>query len=137
MLVGSFSLPAAFAAVTFDPESGTGFVGKGDVQLAFGQNNKQLQDNAAGVIFESVTVTVTEQSWTCTRLDRDGNPADTTQERERTTTTTTEGVNSSVASERNQITGFTLTAYSGTQLKLLQQKVLSLGLALQAGKHDL
>jgi hypothetical protein len=36
----------ASAAVTFDPEEGTGFVGKGDVQVAFGWNNKQLQANA-------------------------------------------------------------------------------------------
>lgn len=42
---------SALAAVTFDASTGTGFVGKGDVQLAFGWNNKQLQANAAGVTF--------------------------------------------------------------------------------------
>lgn len=41
----------ASAAVTFDPETGTGFVGKGDVQMAFGWNNKAIQDNAGGVYF--------------------------------------------------------------------------------------
>lgn len=41
----------AFAAVTFDPTTGTGFVGKGDVQLAFGWNNQKLQENATGVTF--------------------------------------------------------------------------------------
>ena len=30
---------AALATVTFDPATGIGFVGKGDVQLAFGWNN--------------------------------------------------------------------------------------------------
>jgi hypothetical protein len=41
----------AFAAVNFDSSTGTGFVGKGDVQLAFGWNNKQLQDNVnAGLV---------------------------------------------------------------------------------------
>jgi hypothetical protein len=40
-----------FAAVTFDPDSGTGFVGKGDVQIAFGWNNAQLQNNANNVSF--------------------------------------------------------------------------------------
>ena len=40
-----------YAAVTFDPETGEGFVGKGDVQLAFNWNNKQLQQNATGVSF--------------------------------------------------------------------------------------
>jgi hypothetical protein len=42
---------AALAAVTFDPTTGTGFVGKGDVQLAFGWNNAQLQRNASGITF--------------------------------------------------------------------------------------
>jgi hypothetical protein len=34
---------AAFAAITFNPDDGTGFVGKGDVQEAFGWNNHALQ----------------------------------------------------------------------------------------------
>ena len=42
---------AMTAAVTFDPFTGTGFVGKGDVQDAFGWNNAQLQANASGVTF--------------------------------------------------------------------------------------
>lgn len=54
---------AAFAAVTFEPVSGTGFVGKGDVQLAFGWNNKQLQDNATFVTFS--TEQSTQYSITC------------------------------------------------------------------------
>jgi opacity protein-like surface antigen len=46
----AISSPAS-AAVSFDAATGTGFVGKGDVQLAFGWNNKQLQTNAAQVTF--------------------------------------------------------------------------------------
>jgi hypothetical protein len=42
---------AAYAIVTFDTATGTGFVGKGDVQLAFDWNNKALQQNAAQVTF--------------------------------------------------------------------------------------
>lgn len=42
---------AAFAAVTFDSATGTGFVGKGDVQIAYGWNNAQLQSNAKDVRF--------------------------------------------------------------------------------------
>lgn len=42
---------AAGAAVTFDPETGTGFVGKGDVQTAFGWNNKVMQSNHQAVTF--------------------------------------------------------------------------------------
>lgn len=33
----------ATATVTFDPTTGKGFVGKGDLQTAFGWNNNQLQ----------------------------------------------------------------------------------------------
>ncbi|MFC4932349.1 hypothetical protein [Massilia sp. GCM10023247] len=40
----------ASAAVAYDPLTG-GFVGKGDVQLAFGWNNAALQKNAAAVSF--------------------------------------------------------------------------------------
>lgn len=41
---------AAMAAVTLDV-NGNGFVGKGDVQLAFGWNNAALQSKAADVTF--------------------------------------------------------------------------------------
>ncbi len=53
--VAVFLLSAvAFAAVTFDPATGTGFVGKGDVQLAFGWNNAQMQANHQAVTFKYV-----------------------------------------------------------------------------------
>ena len=42
---------AAFASVTFDPATGLGWVGKGDVQLAFGWNNQAAQANAKAVSF--------------------------------------------------------------------------------------
>jgi hypothetical protein len=99
----------AVAAVTFDSATGTGFVGKGDVQLVLNMNNKQLQDNASSLNFAAVTSEVTEVSWTCTNSNNDN-----TQVRERTTTTSVQGVVSSVARERNQITGFNLTGYSGS-----------------------
>ncbi|MGG0177502.1 hypothetical protein [Gottfriedia acidiceleris] len=41
----------AHAAVTFDSAAGTGFVGKGDVQLAFNWNNAALQKNASALTF--------------------------------------------------------------------------------------
>jgi hypothetical protein len=55
------------AAVTYDPATGAGFVGKGDVQLAFGWNNKQLQANAGGVAFELRSSTKYE-----TECEKDG-----------------------------------------------------------------
>jgi hypothetical protein len=102
-------LSSALAAVTFDPATGTGFVGKGDVQQALGWNNKQLQDNAESLAFEATSEVVTERSWICTNTNNEN-----TQVRERTTTTSIQGVVSATERERNQITGFNLTGYSGT-----------------------
>jgi hypothetical protein len=94
----------AYAAVTFDPESGEGFVGKGDVQEALGWNNKQLQDNAEAVAFS--VESVAENTWLCYN-SRSG------QTNERNNTVTMQGLVSAVARERNQITGFQLTGYDG------------------------
>jgi len=47
----AFVASAASAAVIFDSTTGTGFVGKGDVQILYGWNNSQLQKNASGVSF--------------------------------------------------------------------------------------
>jgi hypothetical protein len=95
---------AAIAEVRFDAETGTGFVGKGDVQLVFGWNNRALQDNVDAVEFQAKSIT--ETTWSCTNENNDNI-------QQRTRTTTTEGVVSSVARERNQITGFILTGYDG------------------------
>ena len=51
MLVAS---TAAIAAVTFDPAAGTGFVGKGDVQTAFGLKNSEMQAQHTNVTFNYV-----------------------------------------------------------------------------------
>lgn len=42
---------AAVAAVDYDPATGSGFVGKGDVQYTFDWNNAKLQANASTVDF--------------------------------------------------------------------------------------
>jgi hypothetical protein len=104
---------ASAQAVTLDPATGTGFIGKGDVQLACGFNNKQLQDfvqtvGNGSVQFRVNSTSVTEVSWTCTN-DRNEN----TQERDRTTTTSLRGLVSSLARIKTQVTGFNLTGYSG------------------------
>jgi hypothetical protein len=38
-------------ALQFNPDTGVGFVSKGEVQSAFGWNNAQLQQNASGITF--------------------------------------------------------------------------------------
>lgn len=42
---------SAYAATSFDPSTGTGFAGKGDVQIPFGWSNSQLQAQAENVAF--------------------------------------------------------------------------------------
>ena len=110
VVVGGLSLvPAANAAVSFNPQTGQGFVGKGDVQTALGWNNAQLQSGAASLQFTATSTVVTEREWTCTNSNNQNE-----QVRERTTTTTISGVVSQVARERNQITGFNLIGYGST-----------------------
>lgn len=103
----------ATAAVTFDPATGTGFVGKGDVQLAFNLSNKDLQLKADSVSFTTVSTTVSEVSWVCTNTRNEN-----LQERERTTTTSTSGVVDGVARDgKKQVTGFNLLGYVGDPVK--------------------
>lgn len=52
------------ASVTFDASTGTGFVGKGDVQSLYGWNNAGLQANAASVQFAAFGTSVVR--WECT-----------------------------------------------------------------------
>jgi hypothetical protein len=99
----------AFAAVTFDPVTGVGFVGKGDVQSVYDWNNKDLQDKHLSVQFRVKSTVGTEVSWTCTK----SSPQEIVQERSGTTTTSIQGLVSSTARERNQITGFILNGYYG------------------------
>jgi hypothetical protein len=109
MLAGAL---VGLAAVTFDPTTGSGFVGKGDVQLAFGWNNAQLQQNASGLTFEYKTANT--YSAVCTWVTGEGTRGEQTHN---VTHTKTFGVNGNIASEprvRNQITGFNLTGYIGT-----------------------
>ena len=105
---------AVYAAVTFDTSTGKGFAGKGDVQLAFGWNNAQLQKNASGVTFsynstDTYDVTIEFDS---------GNPDNPRSIQHHTVTqnkSTT--VNSSVAYDprvKNQITGFNLKGFGAT-----------------------
>jgi hypothetical protein len=102
---------AALATVTFDSSTGTGFVGKGDVQIAFGWNNKAAQDNAKAVAFSLETddmydVTCEWDTTTGHGLIHHG-----------VTNHKHQGVNASVAYDarmKNQYTGYTLSGFTGT-----------------------
>lgn len=108
VLAAMISATVAFASITFDSNTGAGFVGKGDVQYTFNWNNKALQDNAGNVRFRASSTSITTYDWTC---DRDAGPQ--TQERSNTTTTYVQGIIASIGRERNQITGFILSGYDG------------------------
>lgn len=104
--------PGLSPAIEIDGTTGTGFVGKGDVQYTFGWNNAQLQQNADKVRFRAASTVVTERTWVCSRTNPQG--VELTQERARTTTTVVQGLLSAVGRLRNQITGFNVLGYSGT-----------------------
>jgi hypothetical protein len=113
-LIGTFTLVLMALGLLVSPVSaytlnsdGTGFVGKGEVQLVSGLNNQQVQN--ATVSFEAVTTTVTEVSWECTNTRNE-----TIQERERTTTTESTAVVSSQARIKNQITGYNLLGFGSS-----------------------
>jgi hypothetical protein len=109
LLVGALLFGTAgvgHAAVTFDTTTGTGFSGKGDVQLAFGWNNRQLNANAASVSFRYVESTVKIQD--CVNRER-GTIISRTED-----VVTTRGVSSSVDydtrnNKKGDVTGFTLS----------------------------
>jgi hypothetical protein len=100
----------AFAAVTFDPVTGTGFVGKGDVQLAFGWNNKQLQNNATGVTFAYENVT--KYSATCFAENSAGKPIEKPVKTKMKIAGDPNGDPRQVKGQ-NQFTGFILSGFDG------------------------
>lgn len=108
--------PAA-ATVTFDAATGTGFVGKGDVQIVFDWNNKALQTHASTVDFR--VDSVSETTWTCTKTIVTGNDETKEVVQERSNTTSVQGLVTTVARDNSKgkdggITGFFLEGFEGT-----------------------
>ncbi|MET4137230.1 hypothetical protein [Pseudarthrobacter sp. PvP090] len=108
--------PAA-ATVTFDPATGTGFVGKGDVQDVFAWNNKALQTHASTVDFR--VESVSDTTWTCTKTLTTGNGQTKEIVQERSTTTSVQGLVATAPRVNSQgkdgpVTGFYLQGYEGT-----------------------
>lgn len=106
---------AAMATVTFSPATGTGFVGKGDVQLALGMNNATLQANAGSLTFSYVAIDM--YTAVCTWTTGEGTKGEKTHNVEHKSTT---GISATVAYDartRNQITGFNLTGLSSATVE--------------------
>jgi hypothetical protein len=99
----------AFGEVIFDPTTGIGFVGKGDVQNAFGWNNATLQKNAEGVTFTFIVQDVysVQVEFTSGNGSSEGNYHLITVER-------VVSINATVGAEfriHKQIDGFYLTGF--------------------------
>lgn len=115
LIVLIMTATSVFAAWYVDAD-GYGFVGKGDVQLIYGWNNKALQDNASDVDFRISSVT--ETTWTCTKVVELGNGGENEIVQERTRTTTLQGLFVTVARENSKgkdgpVTGFYLNGFEG------------------------
>jgi len=107
-VTGAFTLPS----VIFNAETGVGFVGKGDVQLALGWNNAQLQANAGSLTFTySAADTYTSE---CTFSTTTGGKSGNTTRWHVSERTRSATVNKSVEyapRSRNQVTGFILSGF--------------------------
>lgn len=110
---GLFAAAAfANASVTFDNTTGTGFVGKGDVQLAFGWNNAALQSKASGVSF-SYQVSQ-DYLAVCTWTTGAGTRGEKEHNVRHTEKYNANGAVNYDARTMSQITGFTLTGFGAT-----------------------
>jgi hypothetical protein len=108
------------AAVTFDPETGYGFVGKGDVQLAFGLNNPQIQAillaNPQAFTFTYITTDTYEA--VCTWITGEGTRGEQTHNVTHTTSTgLLAAINGSPRSGPTQFTGFNLNGFAGAPVE--------------------
>ena len=113
----------ATATVTLQRESGTGFVGKGDVQLAFGWNNAQLQSRAAGLTFTFEASEV--YTAVCTWTTGEGSRGERVHNVKHKRSVCVSGAVAYDARARNQITGFNITGYAGTPTSLGDAPVLN------------
>jgi hypothetical protein len=111
LLAAGLAIAPAGAAVTFDSSTGEGFVGKGDVQTAFGWSNSQMQANFNGVSFQ-----YTEKGKykvTC-EVIRDNKKEPYTDWHTNTVNTKIDEEVAFDPRKRNQMTGFILTGYGST-----------------------
>jgi len=112
LAVLALSATAAFAAVSFNSTTGTGFVGKGDVQTAFGWNNTALQKNASGVSFTYNAVDT--YSATCSFITGAGTRGEQTHNVDIPRHTAVTSTVAYDARTHKQIDGFNLTGFGAT-----------------------
>jgi hypothetical protein len=105
-----FSASAAQGAVTMNSD-GVGFVGKGDVQMAFGWNDRALQANAGGVTFNYVLAE--SFAITCSWTTGEGTKGEKTHHVDRTTTASVIGTLAydTRKNKNKDVTGFILDGF--------------------------
>jgi hypothetical protein len=115
---GCFAAAAmAFAAVAFDPATGVGKVGKGDLQTAWGWNDAKLQASAEAIRFYYVGASaVTVYEAVCTWVTGEGTPGEKTHHVEHTQQAASllhsEVVRETKTNKRGKVTGFNLMGFA-------------------------
>lgn len=103
-----FAASPAAADWSVDPSTGTGFVGKGDVQDTFGWNDDGLQANHTGVSFALRAESTSTTTWSCFNSKNQK-----TQDRESVATASTTGevLHTARTNPKGKVTGFELTGF--------------------------
>jgi hypothetical protein len=101
------TVSGAAAAVTFDPATGTGSVGKADLQAAFGWTEKTFQANARKLTFHAVHHVA--WTWQC---QIDGEAVTLLADEESSRSVSASAITTGVRKGRT-IIGFELTGYAG------------------------
>lgn len=105
LAVSAFMAAPAIASVTFDAATGTGFVGKGDVQMTYSWNDAGLQSNADSVRFAVNGTSVVR--WECTNSKNAH-----VMVRQRTTTGGGYLIHEVRRNPQGHVTGFPLLGYA-------------------------
>jgi hypothetical protein len=109
----------ANAAITYDPATDTGFVGKGDVQYTYGWNNRALNDNAGSLKFARQDKLVEEWSWECRTVTNNGSIKEQEKKTKEISFTRTI-VSKVVRDNKKQVTGFGLDGLAGAAIKTIE-----------------
>jgi hypothetical protein len=105
VVAAAMASATVLASVSFDPSTGTGFVGKGDVQTALGWNNAQAQANAGSLSFTYSEVV--QQTVSCEKETHHS-----TMTRSGTRTGSVNDTLSYNARTHKQVDGFLLTGFT-------------------------
>jgi len=108
----AFVASVAIASVTFYPATGTGFVGKGDVQNAFGWNNAGFQANVNGLSFTYESSVTWHAS--CYFITGEGKPGEKEHFVPHSEASSLAGNVAYDKRTQNQVTGINLTGFADT-----------------------